>query len=170
MRQQPSLINNSRPRVWNARTRCKKKATCEFGRHNGMPLCEPVWHYFWRDSTLKGPVKEWQRPRADVIRLETVTRAVMRPKYANCPGQIINTIATDVCARSARTGGRKKKHHNNGHRHKANCRHECIQSRRIRAVTSTLERRCLLCLFTPTVSALDRRRLMVDSSVGQHSQ
>ena len=56
--------------------------------------CESVWQYFWRDSTLKGPEKEWQRPRADVIRLETVTRAVMRPKYANCQGQIINTIPT----------------------------------------------------------------------------
>ena len=70
--------------------------------------CESVWQYFWRDLTLKGPVKEWQRSRADVIHQETVTRAIMRPMYANGQGQIISTILTDVRARSARTGGRKK--------------------------------------------------------------
>ena len=124
-----------------------------------MPLCESVWQYFWRHLTLKGPVKEWQRSRADVIRQETVTRAVMRPKYANCKGQLINTIPTDVCTRSARALAVGKNYHKNGHCHKA----------RIRATTSTLERRCLVCVFTPTISDMHRKRLMFDGSVGQRS-
>ena len=63
--------------------------------------CESVWQDFWRDLTLEGPVREWQRSRADVIRQETVTRAVMLPRYTNCQGQLFTTIPTDVCARSA---------------------------------------------------------------------
>ena len=67
-----------------------------------------------------------------------------------------------VCAKPARWLLENKDYHNNGHRHKANCRHACIQSRWIRAATSTLERRCLVCVFTSTVSALGERRLMPD--------
>ena len=126
--------------------------------------CESVWQYFWRDLTLKGPVKEWQRSRADVIRQETVTRAVVRPKYANCKGQIISTILTDVRARSARTGGRKKNHLNNGHRHKANCRHACMHPVSLdpRSDQHSGTEMPVVCVFTPSVSALGERRLMPD--------
>ena len=70
--------------------------------------CESVWQYFWRDSTLKGPVKEWQRPRADVIRLETVTRAVMRPKYTKTVRVKFLTQYQRLFERSLRTGCRKE--------------------------------------------------------------
>ena len=123
-----------------------------------------VYKYFWRDLTLKGPVKEWQRSRADVIRQETSSHQstqTVRVKFL--------TQYQRMFVREARALAVGKNYHKNGHRHKANCRHECILSRRIRATGSTLERGCLLCVFTPTVSALDRSRLMVDCSVGQRS-
>ena len=82
--QQPSLIDNSRPRVWNVHTRCKKKPPAKLKTSwNAFVIvmwCESVWQDCWRDTTLKGPVKEWQRSRADVMRQETITRAVMPPK------------------------------------------------------------------------------------------
>ena len=60
--QQLSLIDNSRPRVWNAHNRCKKMPPAQLKTSwNAFVIemwCESVWPYFWRDLTLKGPVKK----------------------------------------------------------------------------------------------------------------